>query len=708
MATWSNLALLEHVNLNINLDHTSLAAVRELYCGALGMREDPRPAARGRGASLLWANCGLSQVHLPCDAEAGASAAASQRVDGCIGVLVARGALAGGAGAALPSGPAPPALLALRARATPCLYLPASPATLGNAYLLEEADAADAQHEAAMAAAGAAPHPCLQQPAPPLPAARALGLTMLQLRLPAAALPHVAAFFSAVLGARVEQRSGAVLVACDGVAVASHGRQALLFTAAEAEEGGGAPLLPYDGWHAALYLRDFRGAWEAARAAGLLYDNPRFSDRCGTWEQAVEHAQFRTRLLGEASGAACELELRSLAHPHCPLPRAPPPPPPRRVLSIQSHVVWGRVGNCAAALPLASLGWEVSPLNTVHLATHTGYGGPPVGTRSSAEEVGAVLGGLRQHGLLRGYSALLTGYTPSAALLGVYTALAAEVAGARAGAGEAPLLYVCDPVLGDEDAPGVAAPAAAAAGPSSFAGGAGASAGPTGRLYVPAELVPRFAAHITASRPTILTPNAFEAAQLTGRASSIASVPEALEALEALHALGARCVVMTSTWIQPRGAEGAFLLLASAPWEDVAGEGQGAAGEAAAVALEAGAARRPRALFSRPAAGASQHCRFALCIPRLPLAFTGTGDLTAALLLANYAAHPGCFVSAVERSVAGVRSACLRTAAALAAAPPGVGASRGARAAAAELRVVEARDDFRSPVLPEGMQAYAL
>jgi pyridoxine kinase len=702
MAAWSNIALLEHVNLNIDLSLTSLADVRSLFCGALGMLEDPRPAERGRAASLLWANCGLSQVHLPCDAaaEAGAAAAAaapSQRVDGCIGVLLPRGALAaGGAGGGLPSGAAPPALLALRARASPCLYLPASPATLGNAYLLEEADAADAQHGAAMAAAGARPHPCLP-PAPPARGCLALGLTMVQLRVPAEALPHVADFFTAVLGARVEARGGAVLVACDGVAVASHGRQALLFTAAEGEGAAAAPpLLPYDGWHAALYLRDFRGAWEAARAGGLLYDNPRFSDRCGTWAQALEHQQFRTRLLGADSGVALELELRSLAHPHCPLPRAQgAAAAPPRVLSIQSHVVWGRVGNCAATLPLQALGWEVSPLNTVHLATHTGYGAP-AGQRLGAQDVAAVLGGLREHGLLGGYSALLTGYTPSGALLGAYTALAAELAAARAQAGAPPLLYVCDPVLGDEEE-------------RPRAGGGGGGGGGAGRLYVPRELIPSFAAHIAASRPTILTPNAFEAAQLTGRAAGIGSVGEALEALEALHALGARCVVMTSTWIEP--SEGAFLLLASAPWEDVAGEGGAGEGGAGggAVALAAGAQRRPAALFAQPSAGApSRHCRFALRVPRLPLAFTGTGDLTAALLLANYAALPGRFVSAVERSVAGVRSACWRTAVALAAAPPGVGAGRGARAAAAELRVLEARGDFAEPVLPGDMQAFAL
>ena len=557
---YSNIALLEHVNLNAS--PTALPALRALYEGLLGMREDPRPSARGRSAELLWVNCGLSQVHLPLG-EAGGGAAC-QRVDGCLGVLLARGALRGGGAVAARLGslaaPCPPHLLRRRGRATPHLYLPASPATLGTAFLLEESSEGD--EECAQAMPDARPHPCLQ----PAGAGAALGLTLLQLRVPAAALPHIAAFFTGVLGARVEVEQGlAVTAFCDGLQLEAHGRQRLLFTALEGEAAGGGapPPLPYDGWHAAIYLRDFQGAFEAARAAGLLYDNPRFSDRCGTWAQAQEHHQFRTLALGQAQGCALELEIRSLSHPHCPLPLRAPPAPPKRVLTIQSHVVWGHVGNCAATLPLQMLGWEVSPLNTVHFATHTGY--PAVrGQRLAAGDVEAVLEGLRLNAVLGGFGALLTGYTPSAELLRVYGALVAEVSALRAAAAAPPLIYVCDPVLGDEEA--------------GEAGGSSASAAAFGRLYVPKELIASFAAHIAASRPTILTPNAFEAAQLTGRSSSIRDVASAVQACAALHAMGARCCVITSTWIALR--EDTFLLLASAPWEDLAAEcGAGGGGQ---------------------------------------------------------------------------------------------------------------------------------
>src|ERR1700690_859361 len=45
------------------------------------------------------------------------------------------------------------------------------------------------------------------------------------------------------------------------------------------------------------------------------------------------------------------------------------------ILSIQSHVVYGHVGNSAAAFPLQRLGREVWPLMSVQFSSHTGYSG---------------------------------------------------------------------------------------------------------------------------------------------------------------------------------------------------------------------------------------------------------------------------------------------------------------------------------------------
>ena len=44
------------------------------------------------------------------------------------------------------------------------------------------------------------------------------------------------------------------------------------------------------------------------------------------------------------------------------------------VLSVQSWVACGNVGNCAALFPLQRLGVETWSLNTVAFSNHTGYG----------------------------------------------------------------------------------------------------------------------------------------------------------------------------------------------------------------------------------------------------------------------------------------------------------------------------------------------
>ena len=45
-----------------------------------------------------------------------------------------------------------------------------------------------------------------------------------------------------------------------------------------------------------------------------------------------------------------------------------------KVLSIQSSVAYGHVGNSAAVFPLQRLGHEVWPVHTVNFSNHTGYG----------------------------------------------------------------------------------------------------------------------------------------------------------------------------------------------------------------------------------------------------------------------------------------------------------------------------------------------
>ena len=44
------------------------------------------------------------------------------------------------------------------------------------------------------------------------------------------------------------------------------------------------------------------------------------------------------------------------------------------ILSIQSHVAYGHVGNSASVFPMQRLGVEVWPVHTVNFSNHTGYG----------------------------------------------------------------------------------------------------------------------------------------------------------------------------------------------------------------------------------------------------------------------------------------------------------------------------------------------
>lgn len=75
-------------------------------------------------------------------------------------------------------------------------------------------------------------------------------------------------------------------------------------------------------------------------------------------------------------------------------------PEPTRMLSIQSHVVSGYVGNRSATFPLQLLGWEVDVVNTVQFSNHTGFGRWG-GTAFDAQHLSDVFTGLDENGLLR-------------------------------------------------------------------------------------------------------------------------------------------------------------------------------------------------------------------------------------------------------------------------------------------------------------------
>lgn len=373
-----------------------------------------------------------------------------------------------------------------------------------------------------------------------------------------------------------------------------------------------------------------------------------------------------------------------------------------RVLSIQSSVVAGHVGNTSSSFALQVLGFDVAQLHSVQLATHTGY--PSIrGSRLSGDDVRTLIDGLRVNGLLSSFSGLLSGYVASSAVLFAVSGALREITSARALAGLAPPLYVMDPVLGDYNA-----------------------AGDEGRLYVASELVDALRDAIKAGGVTLLTPNAFEAETLTG-CPRIVDARGAVAAMDALHTMGARSVVITSSFVASAGGvagDGHMLVFGSLPWSEVTDEC--GPDPAPAASMMGGVARRVRLWPAGPSPG-TPFARFAVRVPRIPGSFTGTGDLMAALLFAHTSRDSrgggvGGLVRAVELTLATMAAVCERTerakaravaagrvaAAAAAAGMDDATAAKAQSAAAAELRLVESKSAIESPLVRADMQAFAL
>ena len=196
------------------------------------------------------------------------------------------------------------------------------------------------------------------------------------------------------------------------------------------------------------------------------------------------------------------------------------------ILSIQSHVVYGHVGNSAVVFALQRLGREVWPIHTVQFSSHAGYPGFRGETFSPAL-IGVCVAGLDALGVLPRCAGVLTGYLGRAEM---GEAALAAVAAVRAHNREA--AYACDPVIGDE-----------------------------GRVYV-REGVPEFFRDRALPLATVASPNAFELAWLTGR--TVASRADAVAALAALRARGPRVAFATSLKLEDT-PDDALDMIVSAP-----------------------------------------------------------------------------------------------------------------------------------------------
>ncbi|KAJ3025513.1 UNVERIFIED_CONTAM: hypothetical protein HDU68_007072 [Siphonaria sp. JEL0065] len=175
------------------------------------------------------------------------------------------------------------------------------------------------------------------------------------------------------------------------------------------------------------------------------------------------------------------------------------------VLSVQSHVVHGFVGNKSATFPLQLLGFNVDPLNSVHFSNHTGYS-VFTGDRLEGDRLRELVRGLEHNGLLSEYSHFVGGYLGRVGVLEEVVSLVQKL--------PVSTLKLIDPVLGDNN-----------------------------HLYVPNELVPIYRDCLI-PLADVITPNGFEAELLSG--VSIKSTKDVFSALKRLHALGPTSVVITS------------------------------------------------------------------------------------------------------------------------------------------------------------------
>jgi pyridoxine kinase len=188
------------------------------------------------------------------------------------------------------------------------------------------------------------------------------------------------------------------------------------------------------------------------------------------------------------------------------------------LLSIQSHVAYGHVGNAAAVFPLQRLGVEVWPVHTVQFSNHTGYGAWR-GRVFDAGLIREVVQGIGERGLLGRCDGVLSGYVGSAEIGDAMLDAVSEVKRANPSA-----WYCCDPVIGD-----------------------------VGRDVFVRPGVAEFIREHAVPAAEIVTPNHFELDYLTQRRTR--TLPEVLAALEAVHAMGPRVIVVTSLHVADTPAD---------------------------------------------------------------------------------------------------------------------------------------------------------
>ena len=195
-----------------------------------------------------------------------------------------------------------------------------------------------------------------------------------------------------------------------------------------------------------------------------------------------------------------------------------------KILSIQSAVAYGHVGNSAAVFPLQRIGVEVLPVYTVNFSNHTGYGawrGPLI----DPADVREVLAGVEDRGVFPEIDVVLSGYQGGEGIADVILDAVARVKAANPNA-----VYACDPVMGNAKSGCFVAPA-----------------------------IPDLLRDRVVPAADIVTPNQFELGYLTRTEPD--TLESTLASVDLVRETGPRTVLVTSVE-RPDREEGTIEMLA--------------------------------------------------------------------------------------------------------------------------------------------------
>ncbi len=196
-----------------------------------------------------------------------------------------------------------------------------------------------------------------------------------------------------------------------------------------------------------------------------------------------------------------------------------------KILSIQSAVAYGHVGNSAAVFPLQRIGVDVLPVYTVNFSNHTGYGawrGPLI----DPSDVRDVITGIEERGAFAHVDAILSGYQGGEGIGDVIIDAVSRVKSANPKA-----LYACDPVMGNAKSGCFVAPA-----------------------------IPQLLRERVVPVADIITPNQFELGFLTGTEPD--TLESTLASVDLARDMGPRTVLVTSVE-RPDREEGTIEMLAA-------------------------------------------------------------------------------------------------------------------------------------------------